>query len=80
MARWVVQIFQAQQLAVLETLAYIVASENPDKQASTMELLAGIDTQRGKSPHILQQVLAVERGITQLWIMRFGESTNAANE
>ena len=79
-ARGVVQIFQAQQLAVLETLAYIVASENPDKQASTMELLAGIDTQRGKSPHILQQVLTVERGITQLWIMRFGESTNAANE
>lgn len=78
-ARGVVQIFQAQQLAVLDTLAYIVAAENPDKQSATMELLTRIDAKRGSSPHILQQILAVERGITELWIMRFGESTNAAN-
>ena len=72
-----VQQFAAQQVAIAEYLAFIVAAERPTSSDQVVEILdAMTETRRGAS-HIFHQLLAAERAMTRLWLLRL-EGGNSA--
>ncbi|MBL8991287.1 MAG: hypothetical protein JNJ48_06880 [Phycisphaerae bacterium] len=68
------QQFAVEQVGCAELLAYIVAAEAPSRADRAAEVVASMHEQRRRARTILDQVLIVERSMTRLWLVRFGEA------
>jgi hypothetical protein len=64
--------FVVEQLAIAETLAYLVAAERPTASVDAARILAEMEQAHLAARHPLHQVLAAERAIAALWVVRFG--------
>lgn len=73
MAGGPVQLFAAEQLAACESLAFVVAAEQPDRAGPVARVLDELQRQRRRTNHILVQIAAVERAMAQLWAIRLKE-------
>jgi hypothetical protein len=71
-----VQKFAAQQLAVLDLLAYITVAEQPGKRGVILDLLRRATDARLRTTNVLAQCLLIERTISLVWRHRLGLETN----
>lgn len=69
-----VQSFAAEQAGLVELLAFAVASDRPARESEVSRVLDEAAARRRKSSHVFEQLLANERAILRLWIIRFKES------
>lgn len=75
LAEGLVQRFAADQAALCEYLAYVVATEQPARSEAIAKILAELGEARRQARSILEQIHAVERAMTELWLVRLeGES------
>ena len=72
------QAFAARQIAVAELLGYIVAAERPLDASKVAEIMADLARSRREAGHVLPQMLATERAMTLLWILRFSDPALSA--
>ncbi len=72
MADGVVQTFAAEQAALCETLATLVAAERPAAASRVVGVLDELAERRRDADHVLGQIAATERAMTRLWLLRFG--------
>lgn len=72
------QAFAARQIAVAELLGYIVAAERPLDVPKVAQIMSDLARSRRDSGHVLTQMLATERAMTRLWLLRFAESDQAS--
>ncbi len=72
MADGVVQMFAAEQAALCETLATLVAAERPAVASRVAGVLDDLAKRRRDAGHVLEQIASTERAITRLWLLRFG--------
>ncbi|MCW5765641.1 MAG: hypothetical protein KIT68_06670 [Phycisphaeraceae bacterium] len=68
------QQFAVEQVGCAELLGYIIAAESPTRATQAADVLTSMHEQRRKAGTILDQLLIVERSMTRLWMVRFGES------
>lgn len=73
-----VQRFAVDQLAVCETMAFVIASERPERAAEVGRVLEALAQERRTAPDIFMQVFATERAMILLWQSRFGVSGGAS--
>lgn len=74
------QQFVAEQAAIAEIFAYIVAAERPTTTVKATEIIAQLGTQRRDAAHVFSQMLANEQAILRLWLLRAGGSASASAE
>jgi hypothetical protein len=68
-----VQAFAAEQVAIAEMMAVVVAAEQPARVEPCRVILAELTEKRREARHVLHQVNAAERAIVQLWLARLPE-------
>lgn len=68
-----VQVFAAEQVACVEAMAYVVTGESPGRAAAAKKVIEDMSDQRRRAKSIFEQVLATERAMMRLWMLRFGE-------
>jgi len=73
MSRGVVQAFAAEQAAVCEFMAALVAAERPASGRRVRLVLDRLAASRRAAPHVFEQLAACESAMTELWLLRFGE-------
>lgn len=66
------QRFAAEQAAIAEVLAYVVAAERPTAGVKAAAILQKLGDDRRVANHVFVQMLANERAIARLWMLRFG--------
>ena len=66
------QRFAAEQAAIAEVLAYVVAAERPTAGVKAAAILQKLSDDRRAANHVFVQMLANERAIARLWMLRFG--------
>jgi hypothetical protein len=69
------QTFAGQEASIAEMFAYIVCAERPVQAARAQTIIDNMTTDRRAATHIFDQMAASERAITQLWLLRFGETS-----
>lgn len=72
LARGMIEEFHVQQLALVETMALVVASERPAAFGSVRAVLDDLARERSAATHILSQLASCERAISRLWLVRLG--------
>lgn len=72
LAEGLVQRFAAEQVCAMEMLACVVAGERPAMVARVQSALDECERERRQAPHVLFQMLAVERANVELWRIRLG--------
>lgn len=77
LASGLVQAFAAEQASLFEIMAYVAASEVPHRADELRTILAEQAQRRREARTIMEQIGAVERAITQLWLLR-AQSENAS--
>lgn len=70
LADGMVQRFAADQAALCEYVAYVVATEQPAQSAVVAEVLDRLGETRRRARTILEQTHAVERAMAELWLIR----------
>ncbi|MFN0132941.1 MAG: hypothetical protein ACKVW3_10515 [Phycisphaerales bacterium] len=75
-ARGPVQRFGAEQVSVAELLGYLVAAERPVLAPRAAEIIQSLISDRRESATIFEQILATERAIVDLWVLRFSEDAS----
>lgn len=73
LAHGVVQRFVAEQTAIADLMAGVVAAERPEAAGEAQRVLEGYDAARREATHIGRQIEAGEDAMLQLWALRFGE-------
>lgn len=66
------QRFAAEQTAVMELLAFIVAAERPELADKAAEEIRRVTEARQLARDVFEQVRVVEQSMVRLWLMRFG--------
>jgi hypothetical protein len=66
------QMFVADQIAILHYLSFVTASEQPNVRQLLAQVLAVAERQRQDAGHVLEQALSVERAIAAVWAVRMG--------
>ncbi|MCB9846674.1 MAG: hypothetical protein H6811_11900 [Phycisphaeraceae bacterium] len=70
-----VQRFAAEQLAIVELMAYVTAAEQPTRARDALAIVEEMSSARRRSEHVFQQLAAAERALAQLWTIRMSESS-----
>ncbi|MCC6676857.1 MAG: hypothetical protein IT436_06915 [Phycisphaerales bacterium] len=70
LADGMVQRFAADQAALCEYVAYVVATEQPAQAEAVGDVLTRLGEARRKARTIMEQTHAVERAMTELWLIR----------
>lgn len=70
LARGLVQQFAAEQASLCELMGYVIGAEKPGRADDARAILAGAAEERRRSENILEQLMATERAMTRLWLMR----------
>lgn len=73
LARGPLQSFSMEQTSLAEIMSLVVALENPSKQDEVRLVLADLALRRREAEHVYDQMLAAERAMLRLWMIRFGE-------
>lgn len=66
-----VQAFVAEQSAIADLLAFLVAAERPVSEAEVATVIDELTSRRRRSSHVFGQVLANEQAIVRLWMIRY---------
>lgn len=69
-ARGPVQQFAAEQVSVCELFAYIVTCERPGRAEAIRKAMRDLGDERRAAMHIFHQMIATERAMTKLWLIR----------
>lgn len=69
-----IQRFHAEQIGIVELMAYVIASEQPSRAMQASEIVTAAHDKRRRANHVLEQVEIAEEAITRLWLLRFGEA------
>ncbi|MBX3322668.1 MAG: hypothetical protein KF757_06725 [Phycisphaeraceae bacterium] len=72
LVRGPVQEFHVEQLALIGTMAYVIACERPGALGAIESVLREFESVRRSSTHIVEQIAAGERTIAALWQIRYG--------
>lgn len=72
LASGLVQRFVVEQMALTETMAFVVAAERPGSIRSVQRVLDRVEGQLQRATHVFQQVALVERAMLDLWGIRLG--------
>lgn len=75
MTSGLVQEFHAEQLALFEMMAQVIAGEQPDRVRQIRGLVDAVSRERAAARDVLIQIELVERAMLELWRVRFGEVT-----
>lgn len=70
-ARGVIQRFLVEQIAMAESLAAAVATEQPEQRSLVLEVLDAMERERRVSADAFAQVAVTELAITRLWLIRY---------
>ncbi len=73
LARGAIQLFAAEQASVVEIMALVVEQENAsdgEQIGAIMDRFAG---ERRVAADVFEQILAGERAVVELWLIRFGD-------
>lgn len=70
-----VQVFAAEQFAVLDLMAFVLAAERPDLVPAIRTALEDCAGQRRLAEHILEQISATELAMSVLWDLRLSGGT-----
>lgn len=73
LAQGPIQAFAADQAAITELLAYTVSAERPARADRVLRITRDAEHARQTSSHVFQQILAAERAMLELWLVRLGE-------
>jgi hypothetical protein len=73
LTRGSMQGFVAEQASIVEMMAVVVGQENASESERIGALLERFAGQRRVAQDIFQQILAGERAIVELWLIRFGD-------
>ena len=65
-----VQSFAAEQVTTAELMAYVIAGERPDAADQVRAVLDRLSKARRQAEHVFGQILAAERAMTELWMIR----------
>ncbi len=65
-----VQSFAAEQVTTAELMAYVIAGERPDSADQVRAVLDRLTKARRQAEHVFGQILAAERAMTELWMIR----------
>jgi hypothetical protein len=68
-----VQTFAAEQVSICELMAYIVTCERPGRIEDIRAALGEMADSRRSAAHIFDQLVAVERAVVRLWLIRMVE-------
>jgi len=79
LADGVVQAFVAEQAAIVDLMASVVAAERPDVASSAARVVEEYDDARRDARHIGQQIEAGEDATLRLWALRLGETDLSKN-
>jgi hypothetical protein len=66
------QRFVADQIAILEYLAYIASAEQPAARTDVTNVLVASEQGRQAADHVLEQAIDVERTVAAIWAIRMG--------
>lgn len=70
LAEGLVQSFAAEQVTAAELMAYVVTNERPHAAADAKAVLDRLAASRRSAEHVFGQILACERAITELFMIR----------
>lgn len=73
-AQGMVQAFAADQVSLVEVLAYAVSLEGTGEAEKAGRVLAEFAEERRRARTIVEQINVTERGATRLWLVRVGEA------
>lgn len=73
LAQGPIQAFAADQAAITELMAYTVSAERPGRADRVLRITRDAEHARQTSSHVFQQILAAERAMLELWLVRLGE-------
>ncbi len=68
-----VQVFHAEQLAVAETMAQVIAGEVSGRTVPIRRVLDEMGRERARARHVLAQIEHTERAMLEMWLLRFSE-------
>ncbi len=74
LARGPIQLFAAAQVSAAEMMALVVAAERPSQVEAVRDVLKRMGEARRAAGSIETQLIATERAMTELWLIRFGEA------
>lgn len=69
-----IQRFIAERIGAAEMMAHVVTGERPPRAPMVRDAMAPVGTEGRWGPSAMHQVLAVERAVLRLWLLRFGEA------
>jgi hypothetical protein len=72
-AEGLVQVFHAEQMALVEAMAQVIAGEGTGRAPAVREVLEDLRRERARSRHVLAQIEHAERAMLRLWLIRFSE-------
>lgn len=79
-ARGRVETFAARQASLFSVNAYTLAVEEPALSREIADLHAEIMRARRRASSLTEQISLVERGLVELWLIRFGERAQTEEE
>jgi hypothetical protein len=68
-----VQVFHAEQMAVAEAMAQVIAGEASGRSVAIRGIAGELTRERGRARHVLAQVEHAERAMLAMWLLRFAE-------
>jgi hypothetical protein len=73
-----VQAFAAEQVSIAEATAYVAAGERPTAAKRIEAVITRMQTARRAASHVFEQLIATERAILELWLLRFDQEPGGA--
>lgn len=67
-----IQMFVAQQLAILDVTAYLFVAEQPNLRDDALRILREHASTRARTASVLEQAVDIERATLELWRLRLG--------
>lgn len=66
-----IQRFAADQVGIVELMAYVVTAEHADRAKDAAIVISEMASQRRKASHVFEQLVAAEKAMLRLWLIRF---------
>lgn len=73
-----VQAFAAEQVSIAEASAYVAAGERPTAAKRIDAVISRMQAARRAASHVFEQIIATERAILELWLLRFAQEPGGA--